>query len=155
MFGRDRVNKIQYHFHSHRVGNADSEFPPLVIVPFVGNARFTNAVGKHPFDEEPVHGGRIVFESVDPAGDETQRSLGDFFGHQPDPLPRILLQLADAFFEVRTRNQLNAFESRVIHPLRHREHHPRAHVFGPKTLMAVTNGGINESNGVHVFSRSM
>ena len=58
---------------------ADAKLPAFVIIPFVGDTRFLDAVGEHALDEQPVHGRRVVFKRVDPPGDQPERRLGDQF----------------------------------------------------------------------------
>ena len=85
-------------------------------------------------DEEPVHRRRIILERVDPAGDESERRLGNFFRHQAHVLPGIFPKLAHGFLEMRPGNQLDAFEPGVVQLLGDRQHHARRHVLGPQTL---------------------
>ena len=104
VFRRDGINQIQNDFHPDRMGDAHSELPAFIIVPFVRNARFANAVGKHPLDEQPIHRRRIVLERVNSARDYTQWRLGDFFGDEPHALPRIFFEFPNCLLQVRAGN---------------------------------------------------
>src|SRR5207248_5079230 len=146
-------NQIQNDSHPDRMGDADSELPPFIVVPLIRDARFADAVGKHPLDEQPIHRRRIVLERVNSARDYTQWRFSDLLGDEPDALPGIFFEFPNCLLQMRTRNYLDAFKPRVIHSLGDGQHHAGRHILRLKALMSVAQRGIDEANGVHVSCR--
>jgi hypothetical protein len=55
---------------------------------------------------------------------------------------------------VRSRDQLDTFVAGAVEILGNGQHHARRHVLGPQALMAVADGGIDETYGFHYASET-
>ena len=63
----------------------------------------------------------------------------------------IFLELAHAFFQMRAGDQFNRVEAGAVQSFGDRQHHARGHVFGPETLMAVANRGVDKFYAVCLY----
>ncbi len=68
--------------------------------------------------------------------------------HQLDPRPGIFFELAHAFFQMRAGDQFDGVEAGAVHRFGDRQHHAGGHALRPQALMAVADGGVDESNTV-------
>ena len=73
------------------------------------------------------HAPRYFFKSAFQAAVVPQAGLLEAFRAKPDPLPRVLLELADKFFKHDGDKELHGLEAAPVHLLRDSEHSARPH----------------------------
>ena len=151
MPGRDRIDQIDQRREPDLAGEPHPGLPEGDMVPRVRYADLCHPGGGGELEKQPVHRRRVVLERVDPAGDEPERGRGDAFGNLADELERVFLQLADALLEQGAGDELDRFEPGPVEARGDRQHHAGGHGRRPQALMAVANGGVDETDFGHVF----
>ena len=147
MFGRDRINNIQYGLEPDALGAGDRLAPVFRCVRWIGSAQFLDAVGGQAF--QPKIGDRRrgdLKRQHGAAANRAQWCRLDALRQQANPFPGIVFQITHTFFVKRRRHDLDGFEAGAVEPLGDGQHHACAHVGGPKTELAIAHGGVDEIN---------
>src|SRR5262245_23011464 len=91
---------------------------------------------------------RRLFEGAVHAAVIAEASFFEPLGTFTEPVPGVFFVLARVFLEHDTEKELHGLEAGLIHMLRGGQHGGDFHVKRPQALVAVTQGGVDESNFV-------
>ena len=141
-----------------RVDEAGADVQPLLATDLDGQREVAGVV-ERVVDGDPLHAvgadasdrqrDHVVGEEPEreqalAAGHDVDRRAADPLGHQPHPLPRVLVQEPHADVEDRAALEVDPVEPDPVHLVDDRQDHRVGHPRRPQRLVAVAGGDVDE-----------
>ena len=146
---RDGVDQVDDRIQAGPAGIDHQALPVGGGVGRVGNTHLPHAIGGQAFDEQPVDLRRGVFEGQVARGDDAQLCCGTRGGHAPHAFPGIVLQIAHHLLEEGDVKYLHGLVTDAVELVDDRQHHVGAQRTRPQAGVAVTQGRVDEMQGLH------